>query len=118
MVLFHKPSYFRKDGYDLNSTGPPNFIHSWYDLNPAGYYYKINYRDAWMDTRINLAKSNPIKIKDPPPKILNSEHPWKEEDPQTIEWEKTIIEYFNNIRSFTQAPMIVLPTDPGEKLGV
>ncbi|KAJ0832628.1 hypothetical protein HanPSC8_Chr15g0680871 [Helianthus annuus] len=112
MVLFHKPSHFKKKNYDLNPTGPPNFIHSWYDMNPAGYYYKINYRETWMETRINLAKANQTKIEDLPPKILNGEYPWKEEDPQTIEWEKTVNEYFNNIHAFTHPPMIVQPTGP------
>ncbi|MFS7976540.1 hypothetical protein Hanom_Chr10g00893661 [Helianthus anomalus] len=117
MILFHKLSHFKKKSYELNPAEPPNF--RWdvnpaglYDINPAGYYYKINYRDAWMETNINLAKVNKIKTEDLPPKILNGEYPWKEEDPQTIEWENTVIEYFNNIRAFTHPPMIFQPTSP------
>uniref|UniRef100_A0A251TWY6 Putative zinc finger, CCHC-type n=1 Tax=Helianthus annuus TaxID=4232 RepID=A0A251TWY6_HELAN len=117
MILFHKPSHFKKKSYGLNPGEPPRFKWDmnpagWYDINPAGYYYKINYQDAWMETRINLAKTNQIKTEDLPPEILNGEYPWKEEDPQTVEWEKTVIEYFNNIRAFTHPPMIVQPTDP------
>ncbi|KAJ0493900.1 hypothetical protein HanIR_Chr12g0591291 [Helianthus annuus] len=85
MVPLHKPNILEKNGLDLHSTRPPTFIHSWYDLNPAGFYYKVNYQDAWMDTRVNLAKENKIKIEDLQPRILNREHPWREEDPQTIE---------------------------------
>ncbi|MFS7961304.1 hypothetical protein Hanom_Chr08g00713411 [Helianthus anomalus] len=66
-----------------------------------------------LDGNSNQSRNaNQIKIEDLPPKILNDEHIWKEEDPQTSKWEKSVIDYFNNIRAFTHLPMIVLPTDP------
>ncbi|KAI3808005.1 hypothetical protein L1987_23945 [Smallanthus sonchifolius] len=65
-------------------------------MNPARYYYKLNFNEDWVSTRKALENENGVPIDDIPTEVFLDDEVWPEEDPQTEEWSEAIKDYYND----------------------